>query len=99
VTGDADPAGLDVARVLARAREAQRRAELLHDLARETVIQAMIAQVRADDVRLSPVVEARLQLLLGRPTGPEGDDRAAEAVASSVVVLEVIVQEPPVLPG
>jgi hypothetical protein len=54
--------------LLGRAREAQRRAEFLHDLAREAAVQAMIMRVRVDAVQLSPVIEARLQLMLGRDT-------------------------------
>jgi transcriptional regulator GlxA family with amidase domain len=51
--------------VVDRAREAVRRAEVLNDLAIEASIHAMTTQTRVDYVRVSPVVEARLHLLLG----------------------------------
>jgi hypothetical protein len=75
--GEEDPSGIDLPRVLARARAAHHRAEVLRDLTREAIIQAIIAQVRAESVAVSPTVEARLHLLLGRPD----DSTAARAAA------------------
>jgi AraC-like DNA-binding protein len=62
--------------VLARARVAIRRAEVLHDLATEASIEALTVQARAAAVPVSPIVEARLHMMLGRASvaddGPRG---------------------------
>jgi ATP/maltotriose-dependent transcriptional regulator MalT len=64
-----------MADVVARAREQQHRAQSLRDLAWETWTQAIIAHARAESVQLSPVVEARLHLLLGKQSGAGGVSR------------------------
>jgi hypothetical protein len=69
---DGAPAEPDPAEILARAERAQHRAELLTDWAIHIAIESMITVFRAERVPLSPVVEARLHLLLGRPAATGG---------------------------
>jgi hypothetical protein len=73
---DHRPTARDRYDVVARAREAQHRAELVTNRAWETAIEAMITRIRIELVPLSPVVEARLHLLLGRPPTEGSEGRA-----------------------
>ncbi|MHC1559017.1 helix-turn-helix domain-containing protein [Actinomycetospora sp. C-140] len=63
----ADPPAL-----LARAREARRRAQLLADPTTDASIEALLHHARAESIPLPPTVEARLTLLLGRPSATDG---------------------------
>jgi hypothetical protein len=75
--------------LLARAREAQHRAELLIDRARESAIQATITSFRSELIPLSPVVQARLHLhLVLGPASTVSDGRARRdlSTAGSAVV-------------
>lgn len=58
----------DIDKLIAHARAARVDAEVLANLVAETAVENALAKSRFESVRLSPVVQARLCLLLGDGT-------------------------------